>query len=46
MLKVLLAPLLPVDLLRAPRREYRNASEFAATAEVTVMSTFRFVRQL
>jgi hypothetical protein len=46
MLKVLLAPLLPEDLLRAPRREYRNASELAAAAEVSLMSAFRFVRQL
>jgi len=46
MLKVLLAPLLPEDLLRAPRREYRNASELAAAAGVSVMSAFRFVRQL
>jgi len=46
MLKVLLAPLLPEDLLRAPRREYRNASELAAAAEVSAMSAFRFVRQL
>jgi hypothetical protein len=46
MLKVLLAPLIPEDLLRAPRREYRNASELAAAAEVSVMSAFRFVRQL
>lgn len=46
MLKVLLAPLVPEDLLRAPRREYRNASELAVAAEVSVMSAFRFVRQL
>ena len=46
MLKVLLAPLVPENLLRAPRREYRNASELAAAAEVSVMSAFRFVRQL
>jgi hypothetical protein len=46
MLKVLLAPLLPEKLLRAPRRVYRNASELAAAAEVSVMSAFRFVRQL
>jgi hypothetical protein len=46
MLKVLLAPLLSEDLLRSPRREYRNASELAAAAEVSVMSAFRFVRQL
>ncbi len=46
MLKVLLAPLVPEDLLRAPRREYRNASDLAAEAKVSVMSAFRFVRQL
>jgi hypothetical protein len=46
MLKVLLAPLLPKGLLRAPRGQYRNASELAAAAEVSVMSAFRFVRQL
>ena len=46
MLKVLLGPLLPEDLLHAPRREYLNASELAAAAEVSVMSAFRFVRQL
>jgi hypothetical protein len=46
MLKVLLAPLLPEDLLRAPRREYRNASELASASAVSVMSAFRFVRQL
>lgn len=46
MLKVLLAPLVPEELLRAPRQEYRNASELAAAAGVSVMSAFRFVRQL
>jgi hypothetical protein len=46
MLKVLFAPLIPEDLLRAPRGEYRNASELAAAAEVSVMSAFRLVRQL
>jgi hypothetical protein len=46
MLKVLLAPLVPDNLLRAPRGEYRNASELAAAAEVSVMSAFRLVRQL
>ena len=46
MLKLLLAPLLPEDLLHAPRREYRNASELAVAAKVSVMSAFRFVRQL
>jgi hypothetical protein len=46
MLKVLLAPLISADLLKAPRRSYRNASELAEAAEVSVMSAFRFVRQL
>jgi hypothetical protein len=46
MLKVLFAPLIPEDLLRAPRGEFRNASELAAAAEVSVMSAFRLVRQL
>jgi hypothetical protein len=46
MLKVLLAPLLPEGLLRAPRERYRNASQLAEGAGVSVMSAFRFVRQL
>ncbi|HTV07692.1 MAG TPA: hypothetical protein VMD97_01445 [Candidatus Aquilonibacter sp.] len=46
MLKVLLAPFVPEALLQAPRAEYRNASELAAAAEVSVMSAFRLVRQL
>lgn len=46
MLKVLLAPLISADLLKAPRQSYRNASELAEAAEVSVMSAFRFVRQL
>jgi hypothetical protein len=46
MLKILLAPLPPEGLLRVPRQEYRNASELAAAAEVSVMSAFGFVRQL
>ena len=46
MLKVLLAPFLSEELLRAPRAEYRNASELAASAGVSVMSAFRLVRQL
>ena len=46
MLKVLLAPLVPEGLLKAPRREYRNASQLAEAAGVSVMSAFRFVRQL
>jgi hypothetical protein len=46
LLKVLLAPLVPEDLLQAPRGEYRNASELAAAAQVSMMSAFRFLRQL
>lgn len=46
LLKVLLAPLVPDDLLQAPRGEYRNASELAKAARVSVMSAFRFLRQL
>jgi hypothetical protein len=46
MLKVLLAPELPEQLLSAPRGRYRNASELARAARVSVMSAFRFVQQL
>ena len=46
MLKVLLAPLLPEELLQAPRGDYRSAPELAKAAEVSVMSAFRFLRQL
>jgi hypothetical protein len=46
MLKVLLAPRLPEKFLSAPRKEYRNASQLAGAAQVSVMSAFRFVRQL
>ncbi len=45
MLKVLLAPDLPETLLSAPRGRYRNASQLAAAANVSVMSAFRFLRQ-
>jgi hypothetical protein len=46
MLKVLLAPELPEAFLGAPRGRYRSASQLAAAANVSVMSAFRFVRQL
>ena len=46
MLKVLLAPELPDRLLSAPRGQYRNASQLARAANVSVMSAFRFVQQL
>ena len=46
MLKVLLAPELPDELMSAPRGRYRNASELARAAGVSVMSAFRLVQQL
>lgn len=46
MLKVLLAPELPDSLLSAPRGRYRNASQLAAAANVSVMSAYRLVQQL
>jgi hypothetical protein len=46
MLKVLLANELPEHLLSAPRGHYRNASQLAHVAKVSVMSAFRFVEQL
>ena len=46
MLKVLLAPELPEELLSAPRGQYRNASQLARVAQVSVMSAFRFLQHL
>ena len=46
MLKVLLAPELPAKILSAPRGNYRNASQLAKAASVSVMSAFRFVQAL
>jgi hypothetical protein len=46
MLKVLLAPELPDELLASPRGQYRNASQLARAANVSVMSAFRFVERL
>ena len=46
MLKVLLAPQIPEPLLAAPRGEYKNASQLASAAQVSIMSAFRFLRQL
>jgi hypothetical protein len=46
MLKVLLAPELPESLLSAPRGRYRNASQLARAANVSVMSASRLVRLL
>lgn len=45
MLKVLVAPELPEHHLAGPRGRYRNASELARAAGVSVMSGSRFVRQ-
>lgn len=44
LLKVLLAPELPEELLSAPRGRYRNASELARAAQVSAMSGNRFVQ--
>jgi len=46
MLKVLLAPELPDELLASPRGQYRSASQLARAAKVSVMSAFRFVQKL
>lgn len=46
LLKVLLAPELPDEMLSSPRGRYRNASQLANAANVSVMSAFRFVQQL
>jgi hypothetical protein len=46
MLKVLLAPEVPDELLSAPREQYRNASQLAEAAQVSMMSAFRLVQQL
>jgi hypothetical protein len=46
MLKVLLSENIPESLLSAPRGHYENASQLADAAGVSVMSAFRFVRQL
>jgi hypothetical protein len=46
MLKVLLAPELPSRLLAAPRGDYRNASELARAAGVSVMTAYRLVELL
>jgi hypothetical protein len=46
MLKILLATEFSEELLSAPRGEYRNASQLAQAANVSIMSAFRFVQQL
>ncbi|HEX9200372.1 MAG TPA: hypothetical protein VF865_12485 [Acidobacteriaceae bacterium] len=46
MQKVLLAPAIAEPYLCAPRRRFKNASQLAEAAGVTVMSAFRLVRGL
>lgn len=46
LLKVLLAPKIQESLLSAPREQYRNASQLAQASGVSIMSAFRFVKQL
>ena len=46
MLKVLLSEHIPESLLSAPRGPYRNASQLAQGAGVSVMSAFRFLREM
>jgi len=46
MLKILLGQRLPESLISVPRKQIRNASQLAETANVSVMSASRFVNQL
>jgi hypothetical protein len=46
MLKILLAESIPANFLSAPRARYRNPTQLARAAGVSVMSAFRLVRQL
>ncbi|MBL8212107.1 MAG: hypothetical protein JNK87_15430 [Bryobacterales bacterium] len=46
MLKLLLAQRLPEGLLSAPQEPYRNATQLARAAGVSIMSAFRLLRQL
>jgi hypothetical protein len=46
MLKVLLGQRLPESLVSVPRGSFRNATQLAKAAGVSVMSAFRFVSQL
>lgn len=46
MLKVLLAEEIPAHLLSAPRARYRNATELARAAGVSLMSASRLLQQL
>jgi len=46
MLKVLLAPELPEQMISAPRGRYAGASDLAAAAQVSVMHASRFIQLL
>ncbi len=46
LLKVLIGQRLPHELIHVPRGEFRNASQLASATGVSVMSAFRFLRQL
>jgi hypothetical protein len=46
MLKILLSANIPESLLSAPRGKFRNASQLAQAAGVSIMSAFRVVREL
>lgn len=46
MLKVLLAPEIPENLLNAPRKRYRSGAELAEAAEVSPMSASRLLQRL
>jgi hypothetical protein len=46
MMKVLLAPQIPVGLLVAPRASYRTVTQLAAAADVSPMTASRFVTAL
>ena len=46
MLKVLLSEQIPESLLSAPRGPHRNASQLAGAAGVSLMSAYRFVKDL
>lgn len=46
MWKILLGQLIPESLLAVPRGPFRNASQLAEAAQVSVMTASRFLRQL
>jgi len=46
LLKVLLGQSLPESVISVPRARFRNATQLAAAAQVSVMSASRFLRQL